>query len=69
MCYFNENCTGICTIEGYHKCSLNCYEITDLNDNSIKTILTHDIPSDDDEINHKTRIKYCNCCSCIFNIF
>ena len=35
------------------------------NDNSIKTISTHDIPSDSDEINHKTRIKYCNCC---FNI-
>ena len=36
MCYCDENCIGNCTLEGYHKCSLNCYEITDLNDNIVR---------------------------------
>ena len=57
-----ENCSGVCDIDGYYKCSSECYEILDLNDNSIKTIETHDIPADSDEINLKYRVKYCNCC-------
>ena len=57
-----ENCSGVCDIDGYYKCSSESYEILDLNDNSIKTISTHDIPADSDEINLKYRIKYCNCC-------
>ena len=65
-----ENCSGVCDIDGYYKCSSECYEILDLNDNSIKTISTHDIPADSDEINLKYRIKYCNyshsLCACPF---
>ena len=67
MCCCDENCMGNCTIEGYNKCSLNCYEITDLNDNIIKTI-THDLPPEWDEMNQKNRIKYCNCCLNFINM-
>ena len=68
MCYGDVNCSGACCGDGYYKCSLECYEITDLNDNSIKTLILHDIISTDDEINQKTRIKYCDSCFDFINI-
>tara|TARA_B110000483_G_C17880987_1_gene421699 strand:- start:74 stop:565 length:492 start_codon:yes stop_codon:yes gene_type:complete len=62
MCIVDKNCSGVCCIDAYYKCSSECYEITDFNGNSIHILSTHNIISTCKEINHKNRIKYSNCC-------
>ena len=49
-----------------YKCDINDYRIVDENDNLVKVILDHELSSDDEEINFKDKIKYCQTCNKIF---
>jgi hypothetical protein len=60
------NCCNCSLINGFYKCNINDYRIVDENDNLVKIILDHELPSDDEEINFKEKIKYCQTCNKIF---
>jgi hypothetical protein len=45
-----------------YKCDVNDYRVSDLNDNLVKIITLHEIPSDDTEISDYTNIEYCVSC-------
>ena len=60
------NCCNCSLINGFYKCNTNDYRIVDENENLVKIILEHDIPENDEEINYKEKIKYCNTCNKIF---
>ena len=60
------NCCNCSLINGFYKCDRNDYRIIDENDNLVKVILDHELSSDDEEINFKEKIKYCQTCNKIF---
>ena len=60
------NCCNCSLINGFYKCDINDYRIVDENDNLVKVILDHELSSDDEEINFKDKIKYCQTCNKIF---
>ena len=60
------NCCNCSLINGFYKCDINDYRIVDENDNLVKIISDHELPSDDEEINFKEKIKYCQTCNKIF---
>ena len=60
------NCCNCSLINGFYKCDINDYRIVDENDNLVKVILDHELSSDDEEINFKEKIKYCQTCNKIF---
>ena len=60
------NCCNCSLINGFYKCNINDYRIVDENDNLVKIISDHELPSDDEEINFKEKIKYCQTCNKIF---
>ena len=47
--------------DGKYLCTLEDYRVVDNSDNLIWIVETHDIPSDEEEINDSTNIKYCIC--------
>mgnify|MGYP005722880077 CR=1 FL=1 len=60
------NCSNCSLINVFYKCDINDYRIVDENDNLVKVISDHEITEDDEEINIKEKIKYCQTCNKIF---
>ena len=60
------NCCNCLLINGFYKCDINDYRIVDESNNLVKIISGHEIIEDDEEINFKEKIKYCQTCNKIF---
>ena len=55
------NCISGSLNEGKSLCTTEDYRVVDNNDNLIWVIQTHDISSNDEEINSNQNINYCIC--------
>jgi len=60
------DCCDCSLVNGYYKCSNNDYRVVDENEDLINIIEEHEIDDNDEEINTKEKIKYCNHCNKIF---
>ena len=60
------NCCDCLLINGFYKCNINDYRIVDENDNLINIISEHEISENNEEINTKEKIKFCQTCNKIF---
>ena len=60
------NCCNCSLINGFYKCGINDYRIVDENDNLVNVIIEHELSQDDEEVDSKEKIKYCQSCTKIF---